>query len=454
MSTPGTGAGRTGGGNCTYCGLHCGNGGSLAKHMRACAQNPDNSQDSHGHDHDSQDNDDVEDVEDVEEVDDDNDDDDDDDDDDEEEEEVEAVAANVPVLKTIQIGDKIIQREPLTDQQERDVVALTKAFADATTNRAGLFSNMIPMKHSPFHVRFDNKYDATKGANVLSACVVDCDRNKHIRLIDPQPDDVGDELVRFLYKNQDWQPDDTALTVSQVTTNGDVTREFAGRELPMLASQERGIMWCCVEDDFDAIPIDSQELDGDGKSEAQDWPKIGDTVYVALKVTKLNKKSFCVASASNTTVRININGDWKRPDSNPQSAVEVVASEEAVTSCIQRAQKEIDSLSEDIKKQRMQCFERKRKELEANIDLDDPGAHHKASDAWEAARNYAQGQFPIPPRATDLKEQMELVASLKSETTEQLQHLESMLETIPAATPVTAGASSSRSQKRARTSTE
>jgi hypothetical protein len=222
----------------------------------------------------------------------------------------------------------------------------------------------------------------------------------------------------------------------------------------MLASQERGVMWCCVHDDFDAIPVDSQELDGDGKCEAQDLPQIGDTVYVALKVTKLNKKSFCAVSASNTTVRTNINGDWKRPDSNPQSAVEVTASEEAVTSCIRRAQKEIDSLSEDIKKQRIQCFERKRKDLEAKIDFDDPNAHHKASEVWEAARDYAQRQFPIPPRAADLKEQMELVASLKSETTEQLQHLESMLETIPVATPVTAGASSSKSQKRARTSTE
>jgi len=412
----GIGTGKSGGGRCKHCGRACGNGGSLSRHQAVCKQITKSANAPAA-----------------------------DDDDDEQE----AEDANDKSDSRLKVGDMIILRDPLTQEQEQDVSNLVAEFESMLNHRILYHEKSVPMKHSPLHILVTVNYDAGESNSCGSKVVVvdtSTPKKRQIVLTDPAPDDVGAHIEYFLYKHNAWQADSTSFKITGIDSDG-VGFSDAYPDLSFI-SNERGIVWCRVDDDYDAVDSDQEEGDDsddeDDEDEDEDddddetvtWPVRGDIVYVPMKVTKLNQKSFCATSSSNVTVRVDIDSNWKFRDTDAVSAAA-----DCISDKIRRAQSIIDSLESDNKKKRANLFTKKRKELEGDIDLDDPNLtfQSKAEHAWEAARVFALESVPVSQEASKIRDQMNLLASCHSETEEQAQKLDELLnkiDPIPVATPI------------------
>ena len=423
----GIGTGKSGGGRCKHCGRACGNGGSLSRHQAVCKQITKSANAPAAADDDD---------------------------------EQEAEDANDKSDSRLKVGDMIILRDPLTQEQEQDVSNLVAEFESMLNHRILYHEKSVPMKHSPLHILVTANYDAGESNSCGSKVVVvdtSTPKKRQIVLTDPAPDDVGAHIEYFLYKHNAWQAASTSFKITGIDSDG-VGFSDAYPDLSFI-SNERGIVWCRVDDDYDAVDSDQEEGDDsdddsddddddedddedddddddDDDDETVTWPVRGDIVYVPMKVTKLNQKSFCATSSSNVTVRVNIDSNWKFRETDAVSAAA-----DCISDKIRRAQSIIDSLESDNKKKRAEAFSKKRKQLEGDIDLADPTVtfQAKAAQAWEAARDFALETFPVSQEAAEIREQMNLLASCHSETEEQAQKLDELLnkvDPIPVATPI------------------
>ena len=457
-----SGSGKAGGGECAFCGRVCANGGSLARHQKACESNPAN---------------------------DDEDDEDDDDNDDDDENEVEEVEqeANAISPRELQLGDRVILREALTKEQNLDIIQLVDEYDRMFTHLTVYKKHKVPMKHWPVHILVDIHFDANRSAvNGSKVEIVDTELKTRAVMSHPSSDDLALRLEYFLFKHNDWAPDADALKVVRVDSDGD---GFV-KEHPDLClnKTERGITWCFVEDNYDADEgerkgddsdesdddsddddDDSNDDDDDGEeqeaekvraavpvqsSDSKSGPKRGDVVYVALKVTKSERKSFCAVTSSNTTVRIQLSDDWTSaaPTAAPAAAESAKPVPDA-SDLIRQAESALQSLEGEDKKKRAAYFQKRRKELEADFDFDDEDAHSKAAAAWDTARNDAIKTFPPSRSAAELREKINFFKSCQSEADEQLKELREMIVNLSnmSTTPDSSARTSCAGQKRTRT---